>query len=77
MQWLWVDETLRGQHMAGQMLEAAEDEASDARLPWRLDRHIQPDGAPRPTSGRAMLPFGQLEDFPNGRTRIFLQKKLR
>ncbi|TIU59538.1 MAG: GNAT family N-acetyltransferase, partial [Mesorhizobium sp.] len=27
VQWLWVDQSLRGQHMAGQMLQAAEQEA--------------------------------------------------
>lgn len=27
VQWLWVDERLRGQHMAGKMLDAAEQEA--------------------------------------------------
>src|SRR3989337_2592188 len=27
VQWLWVDERLRGRHMAGRMLDAAEQEA--------------------------------------------------
>ncbi len=46
-QWLFVPEKMRGQGVAGRLLDTAEKEAAAARLPRRLDRHLQPAGASR------------------------------
>ncbi|WP_376705787.1 GNAT family N-acetyltransferase [Mesorhizobium sp. ISC25] len=75
VQWLWVDEKLRGQHMAGTMLEAAEREgiARGCHGAW-IDT-FNPKAA-KAYERQGYLPFGVLADFPIGRSRIFLQKKL-
>jgi GNAT superfamily N-acetyltransferase len=74
-QWLWVDEGLRGRNVAGEMLAAAEAEAVkrgcngawiDTFSPVALRVYVR----------AGYSPFGALEDFPKGRTRTFLQKKL-
>lgn len=75
VQWLWVHESLRGQRVAGRMLEAAEKEATargchgayiDTFSSVALKTYVR----------QGYEPFGALDDFPKGRTRTFLQKKL-
>jgi GNAT superfamily N-acetyltransferase len=75
VQWLWVHENLRGRHVAGRMLDAAENEAAargchgayiDTFSPVALKTYMR----------QGYVPFGAMEDFPKGRTRTFLQKRL-
>lgn len=75
VQWLWLDETHRGQGLAGRMLSAAEAEAKvrgchgsyiDTFSPVALKAYLR----------AGYVPFGELPDFPKGRTRTFLQKPL-
>jgi GNAT superfamily N-acetyltransferase len=75
IQWLWVDERLRGQRMAGKMLDAAEHEAMrrGCRNAW-IDT-FNPVAA-RTYRRQGYQPFGTLADFPVGRDRIFLRKTL-
>ncbi|MEP6564611.1 MAG: GNAT family N-acetyltransferase [Mesorhizobium sp.] len=75
VQWLWVDEQLRGQHMAGQMLEAAEQEAVARGCQNAWIDTFNPK-AVKAYERQGYRPFGTLADFPVGRSRIFLQKKL-
>ncbi|MER8367322.1 GNAT family N-acetyltransferase [Mesorhizobium sp. M0306] len=75
VQWLWVDEKLRGQHMAGRMLEAAEREAIARGCHGAWIDTFNPKAA-KAYERQGYLPFGVLADFPIGRSRIFLQKKL-
>jgi GNAT superfamily N-acetyltransferase len=74
-QWLWLDETQRGRGAAGRLLAAAEDEARargcngawiDTFSPLALRVYMRAGYAP----------FGQLDDFPPGRARVFLKKAL-
>ncbi|CDX15406.1 GCN5-like N-acetyltransferase [Mesorhizobium sp. ORS 3324] len=75
VQWLWVDETLRGRRIAAGMLEAAEREAvaRGCKAAW-IDT-FNPTAA-KVYQRQGYQPFGTLADFPAGRSRIFLQKKL-
>lgn len=75
VQWLWVAEDRRGQGLAGQMLVAAEAEGRergchsayiDTFSPVALKTYLR----------AGYVPFGELKDFPVGRTRTFLQKRL-
>lgn len=75
VQWLWVAEAQRGEGLAGRMLTAAEDEARrrgchaayiDTFSPVALKTYLR----------AGYVPFGALKDFPKGRTRTFLQKRL-
>ncbi|TKB87982.1 MAG: GNAT family N-acetyltransferase [Mesorhizobium sp.] len=75
VQWLWVDEKLRGQHMAGRMLEAAEREAIARGCHGAWIDTFNPKAA-KAYERQGYRPFGALADFPIGRSRIFLQKKL-
>ncbi|MDX8434574.1 GNAT family N-acetyltransferase [Mesorhizobium abyssinicae] len=75
VQWLWVDESLRGQHMAGQMLQAAELEAVARGCHGAWIDTFNPRAA-RAYERQGYQPFGTLPDFPFGRSRIFLQKSL-
>lgn len=75
IQWLFVGEALRGQGWAGRLLEAAEEEAR------RRDCHAAYIDTFNPVALKAYeragyAKFGELPDFPKGRTRTFLQKKL-
>ncbi|ARM89405.1 GCN5-related N-acetyltransferase protein [Rhizobium sp. CIAT894] len=74
-QMLYIPDTLRGTGLAGKILAKAEDEAKarGCRGAW-IDTFS-------PQALRAYLRqgyevFGELEDFPEGRTRSFLRKKL-
>jgi GNAT superfamily N-acetyltransferase len=75
VQWLWVADTQRGRGLAGRMLAAAEEEARargchsayiDTFNPVALKTYLS----------AGYTPFGTLDDFPRGRTRTFLQKRL-
>lgn len=75
VQWLWVDERLRGLHMAGKMLDAAEQEAMARGCHGALIDTFNPN-ADKVYQRQGYQPFGTLADFPTGRSRIFLRKKL-
>ncbi|PDT31996.1 GNAT family N-acetyltransferase [Rhizobium sp. L9] len=75
IQLLYIPDTLRGTGIAGKILAKAEDEAKarGCRGAW-IDTF-------NPQALRAYLRqgyevFGELENFPEGRTRSFLRKKL-
>ncbi len=76
VQWLWLDEDARGQGMAAELLARAEAEAIargchsahiDTFNPLALKVYLK--------AGYEV--FGVLEDFPIGRTRSFLKKRLK
>ncbi|KZS53991.1 GNAT superfamily N-acetyltransferase [Rhizobium sp. BK212] len=74
-QMLYIPDTLRGTGLAGEILAKAEDEARirGCRGAW-IDTFS-------PLALRAYLRqgyevFGELQDFPEGRTRSFLRKNL-
>jgi GNAT superfamily N-acetyltransferase len=75
VQWLWVAETQRGQGLAGRMLAAAEAEARTRGCHSAYIDTFSPV-ALKTYQRAGYVPFGQLEDFPIGRTRTFLQKRL-
>ncbi|ANM05371.1 GCN5-related N-acetyltransferase protein [Rhizobium phaseoli] len=74
-QMLYVPETLRGAGLAGKLLAEAEEEARargcggawiDTFSPQALSAYLR----------QGYEVFGELEDFPQGRTRSFLRKRL-
>jgi GNAT superfamily N-acetyltransferase len=75
VQWLWVSETQRGQGLAGRMLGAAEDEARRRGCHASYIDTFNPV-ALKTYERAGYVPFGKLDDFPQGRTRTFLQKPL-
>lgn len=75
VQWLWVDEKLRGRRVATGMLDAAEREAVARGCHGALIDTFNPV-AEKVYRRQGYEPFGSLPDFPIGRSRIFLQKRL-
>lgn len=75
VQWLWVDESLRGQGMAGRLLTAAEDEARARGCQSAWIDTFNPV-AEKAYTRQGYEVFGELPDFPVGRSRKFLQKRL-
>ena len=75
IQWLWVDESQRGQRMANRMLDAAEKEARERGCHGALIDTFSPT-ALKTYERQGYQIFGELADFPIGRSRIYLQKKL-
>ncbi|MDH4985856.1 GNAT family N-acetyltransferase [Aminobacter anthyllidis] len=75
IQWLWVDESLRGQNMAARMLQAAEDEAVKRGCHGAYIDTFSPI-ALKVYRRQGYEAFGKLPDFPKGRTRTFLSKAL-
>ena len=75
VQWLWVAEAARGEGLAGRMLAAAEDEARTRGCHGAYIDTFNPV-ALKTYQQAGYVPFGALEDFPKGRTRTFLQKRL-
>ncbi|MFT4185549.1 MAG: GNAT family N-acetyltransferase [Rhizobium sp.] len=73
--WLFVPETLRGQGMAGRLLEAAEAEAIARGCHGAWIDTFNPQ-ALRAYQRQGYAIFGELPEFPAGRSRYFLQKKL-
>lgn len=75
VQWLWVDDRNRGQNLAGRMLDAAEIEAHQRGCHGAWIDTFSPI-ALKVYQRHGYTPFGELPNFPVGRTRTFLQKKL-
>lgn len=75
VQWLWVDEGWRGQGLAGRLLAAAEAEAKARGCHGALIDSFSPTGI-RSYEKQGYRRFGELADFPRGRSRVFLQKPL-
>jgi GNAT superfamily N-acetyltransferase len=74
-QWLWLAEPLRGQGLAGKLLEMAEDESRKRGCRGAWIDTFNPV-ARRAYERQGYTVFGELEDFPPGRTRWFLRKTL-
>lgn len=75
VQWLWLDARQRGGGWAGRMLDMAEAEARARGCHGAYIDTFNPV-ALKVYQRQGYRPFGQLEDFPRGRTRTFLQKRL-
>lgn len=75
VQWLWVDDSLRGHNFASRMLQAAEDEAVKRGCHGAYIDTFNPI-ALKVYQRQGYTPFGVLPDFPKGRTRTFLAKSL-
>ncbi|BCM17997.1 GNAT family N-acetyltransferase [Mesorhizobium sp. J8] len=75
VQWLWVDEKLRGKGVAADMLDAAEREAVARGCHGAWIDTFSPT-AEKVYERQGYKPFGELPDFPIGRRRVFLQKRL-
>ena len=75
VQWLWVDENWRGQHLASRMLDAAEAEAVARGCHGAWIDTFNPV-ALKTYERQGYQAFGVLSDFPVGRSRTFLQKRL-
>lgn len=75
VQWLWIAEGQRGQGLAGRMLAAAEAEARARGCHGAYIDTFNPV-ALKVYRRAGYAPFGELEGFPKGRVRTFLQKRL-
>lgn len=75
VQWLFVPEALRGQGVAARLLAAAEKEAVTRGCHGAWIDTFNPT-ALRAYQKQGFAIFGALDDFPEGRTRWFLQKRL-
>jgi GNAT superfamily N-acetyltransferase len=75
IQWLFVSEGLRGQGWAPRLLEAAETEARNRGCHGAHIDTFSPI-ALKTYQRAGYTIFGELPDFPKGRTRSFLQKQL-
>ena len=75
VQWLWVAEAARGRGVAGRMLAAAEEEALRRGCHGALIDTFSPK-AETLYKRHGYEVFGVLPDFPVGRSRLFLQKRL-
>lgn len=75
VQWLWLPEDLRGQGLAGKLLTAAEEEAIRRGCHGAWIDTFNPQ-ALRAYKRQGYETFGELPDFPPGRSRVFLKKLL-
>jgi len=75
VQWLWIAEDQRGKGLAGRMLAAAEGEAKARGCHGSYIDTFNPV-ALKVYQRAGYAAFGALEDFPEGRTRTFLHKRL-
>lgn len=75
VQWLWLADSERGKGLAARMLELAE---AEARVRGCFGAYIDTFNpvALKVYQRAGYVPFGALEDFPVGRSRVFLQKRL-
>ncbi|KAA0700511.1 N-acetyltransferase [Neorhizobium sp. P12A] len=74
-QWLFVPPEFRGQGMAGRLLETAEAEAITRGCHGAWIDTFSPQ-ALRAYQRQGYVIFGELPEFPIGRSRFFLQKRL-
>lgn len=74
IQWLFVPEALRGQGLAGKMLQQAETEATARGCHGAWIDTFNPL-ALRAYKKQGFTVFGELPDFPAGRIRAFLHKR--
>ena len=75
VQWLWFAEGQRGQGLAGRMLAAAEAEARARGCHGAYIDTFNPV-ALKAYRRAGYAAFGELDAFPPGRVRTFLQKRL-
>ncbi|HTJ58675.1 MAG TPA: GNAT family N-acetyltransferase [Devosiaceae bacterium] len=75
IQWLWLDEAQRGKRLAGEMLNAAEAEGRARGCHGSYIDTFSPI-ALKAYQRAGYVIFGDLKDFPKGRTRTFLSKPL-
>ncbi|WDR06254.1 GNAT family N-acetyltransferase [Devosia rhodophyticola] len=75
VQWLWLDELWRGKRLAAKMLAMAEAEAQKRGCHGAHIDTFNPL-ALKAYQRAGYVIFGQLDDFPKGRTRYFLQRRL-
>ena len=75
VQWLWVDAAARGEGLAGRMLAAAEAEARGRGCHGAWIDTFNPV-ALKVYRRAGYEAFGELPEFPKGRTRTFLRKAL-
>ena len=75
VQWLWVAEARRGEGLSGRMLAVAEEEARMRGCHAAYIDTFSPV-ALKTYQRAGYVPFGALDDFPRGRARTFLQKRL-
>jgi GNAT superfamily N-acetyltransferase len=73
--WLWLAEPLRGQGLAGKLLDLAEDEARTRGCHGAYIDTFNPV-AERLYKRQGYEAFGTLPNFPPGRERVFLRKML-
>jgi len=73
--WLWLAEPLRGQGLAAKLLLMAEDEARRRGCHGAYIDTFNPV-AERVYTQQGYEVFGTLPDFPPGRKRVFLRKRL-
>ena len=74
-QWLFIPETLRGEGMAGKLLSQAEQEARTRGCHGAWIDTFSPV-ARKAYMRQGYEIFGELPEFPKGRTRTFLRKAL-
>ena len=74
-QWLFIPETLRGEGMAGKLLSQAEQEARARGCHGAWIDTFSPI-ARKAYMRQGYEIFGELPEFPKGRTRTFLRKAL-
>lgn len=75
VQWLWIAEGNRGRGLAGNMIAAAEAEGQRRGCHGAYIDTFSPI-ALKVYKRAGYVPFGELKDFPKGRTRTFLSKSL-
>jgi GNAT superfamily N-acetyltransferase len=75
IRWLWLEESRRGKGLAAQMLAAAEAEGRARGCRGSYIDTFNPV-ALMVYRRAGYQPFGELPDFPEGRTRTFLSKLL-
>ena len=73
--WLWLDESLRGQQWGSQLLTAAE---AEGRQRGCVNAYVETLSfqAPGFYQKHGYQIVGELKDFPAGHSRYFLQKRL-
>ncbi len=74
VRWLWLSTSLRGQGLAGKLLKTAEVHAQEIGCTGAYIDTFS-SAALRVYTRLGYEKFGELQEFPPGRTRTFLQKK--